>query len=227
MADKIRLLLACSDPESRACLTDRLSDTEFETVLASNFEESSSALATQPVSMVFCEDRLPGGGFPKLLKKVKDSGTSTPVVVLSRTGDWEEYLRALRLGAFDMVTPPYDRVAIHMAAYNALQESRISRGAREVEALPHTPPKSALRAAARAAAFAAGGGSMLHARKEYPSGRKQAADPLPGTERNGAGEESLSTNNSFPKPEGEVLGSDAPSGNQETDGLVSEKGGEG
>jgi DNA-binding response OmpR family regulator len=227
MADKIRLLLACSDPESRACLTDGLSDTEFETILAPNFEESSSALAKQPVSIVFCEDRLPGGGFKKLMKEVKDSGTCTPVVVLSRTGDWEEYLKALRLGAFDMVTPPYDRVAIRMVAYNALHESRISRGARDVEALPHMAPKRALRAAARAATYTAGGGPMQTARNEYRSGQRQAADPLSGAGRNGAGEESLSTNNSVTNTESEALGRDAHSGNHETSGSVSKKGGGG
>jgi DNA-binding NarL/FixJ family response regulator len=224
MADKIRLLLACSDPKSRAHLTDSLNDTEFETILASSCEESSGVLARQPVSMVFCEDWLPGGGFPKLLKDVKESGTSTPVVVLSRTGDWEEYLAALRLGAFDMVIPPYERVAIHTVAYNALHESRVSRGARDVEALPHKVPKSALRAAAHAAHAAyAGQGGALHGSPEYRSGREQAADSLPGAEKNGVGEESLSTGSSLKNPEGAVQSGDTPSDNQETDGSVSKK----
>ncbi len=226
MADKISLLLACSDPMSREYLTDSLDDAEFETILASNCEESSGVLAQQPVSMVFCEDRLPGGGFRRLLNEVKRSGTSTPVVILSRTGDWEEYLAALRLGAFDMVIPPYERVAIHTVAYNALHESRVSRGARDVEALPHIAPKSALRAAAHAAHAAyTGQGGALHGSPEYRSGHEQAAGALPGTERAGVGEESLSTNNSLANPDGGVPADDVTSRNQEADGSVSKSSG--
>jgi DNA-binding NarL/FixJ family response regulator len=224
MADKIRLLLACSDPVSRARLADNLNDTEFEAILASDFEESSTVLAKQPVSMVFCEDQLPGGGFTRLLKAVKHSGTSTPVVVLSRTGDWEEYLKALRLGAFDMVIPPYDRVAIHTVAYNALHECRIARGARGVEALSHMPPQSALRASAKSAhgkAFAGPGATQHSAGREFPFGRKEAAAGLPGAKKTGTGEESLSTNSSVPDTQSGFTDGVASPGSQETDRSVS------
>jgi CheY-like chemotaxis protein len=226
MADKIRLLVACSDPESRAHLTDSLKDTEFETILASNCEESSRVLGKQPVSMVFCEDRLPGGGLPGVLNEVKLSGTSTPVVVLSRTGDWEEYLAALRLGAFDMVTPPYQRTAIHTVAYNALHESRVSRGARDVEALPHMVPRGALRAAvgaARAAANASQGPAPRASQNEYRPVRKEAAGSLPGTEKSGMGEEKLSTSKSLTNVQSAAASGEAPLGNHETDASVSKK----
>jgi DNA-binding NtrC family response regulator len=225
MADKIRLLLACSDPVSRAHLANSLNHTEFETIIASDFEESSTVLAKQPVSMVFCEDQLPGGGFPKLLQAVKHSGTSTPVVVLSRTGDWEEYLNALRLGAFDMVIPPYDRVAIHTVAYNALHECRVSRGARAVEALPHMPPRSALRAAAGAAhavAYAGPRAALRDSRKAFGAGREQAADSQPGSGKKLPNEENLTLSSSLSNCRGGAPGNDPPSGKQEADSSVSE-----
>jgi DNA-binding NarL/FixJ family response regulator len=225
MADKIRLLLACSDPVSRAHLAESLKDTEFETILAFNCAESSNLLAKVPVSMVFCEDQLPGGGFPKLLNLVKHGGTNTPIVVLSRTGEWEEYLNALRLGAFDMVIPPYDRVAIHTVAYNALHESRVSRGDRGVEAIVHMPPSSALRSAAGTARAAYGGQgpNPRASRNAFGLGHEQAAGSLPGIEKKLGKEESLSSSSSPTSRGRGVPRDDAPSGNQEADGSVAEE----
>jgi len=174
MADKIRLLLAGSDPESRKRLTHTLGE-EFETISASNVQESSSLLAQHTFSLVFCEDLLPGGGFPRLMNEVKRSGTSTPLVVLSRTGEWEEFLAALRLGAFDMVIPPYERLAIHTVAYHALQESRVSRGNRSVEALPRMAPRSALRAASRSRLAQPYSGSS-GAQHGFPNERRSVLD---------------------------------------------------
>jgi DNA-binding NtrC family response regulator len=168
LENKARLLLACSDPESRERVTELLRESEFRTVSAGTFQESSGVLARQGVSVVFCEERLPGGGFPKLLSEVKRSGVRIPVVVLSRTGEWEEYLAALRLGAFDMVTPPYDRTTIRAAAYKALHESRVARRAGIDKALPREAPPGAAGPAglARHAAAGAVTGGMERASQE-------------------------------------------------------------
>ncbi|MDE3137618.1 MAG: hypothetical protein KGL59_13660, partial [Acidobacteriota bacterium] len=141
----------------------------------------------------------------------------------SRTGDWEEYLMALRLGVFDMVIPPYDRVAIHTVAYNALHECRVSRGARAVEALPHMPPRSALRAAAaQAAAYAGPGATLRDSRKGFGAGRERAADSLPGSGKRLPNEENLSSSSSISNCRGGAPGNDPPSGKQEADRSVSE-----
>jgi CheY-like chemotaxis protein len=195
MADKIRLLLACSDPESRKRLTHTLGE-EFETISASNVQESSSLLAQHTFSLVFCEDLLPGGGFPRLMNEVKRSGTSTPLVVLSRTGEWEEFLAALRLGAFDMVIPPYERLAIHAVAYNALQESHVSRGNRSVEALPRMAPRSALHAASRsslAQPYPGSSGPRHGFPNEHRSVPDRSNDNLPAAAENWPRKKSLST----------------------------------
>lgn len=223
MADKVRLLLACSDPENRERLTHTL-DEKFETIPSTNVEESSNLLAREPVSLVFCEDRLPGGGFPGLQNQIKRSGTSTPVVVLSRTGDWDEYLAVLRLGAFDMVIPPYERLAIQTAAYNALQESRVSRGARAVEALPRIGPARALQPAeARAFASAAGARNGLDERR---TARERSKDDLPAAARNRTSEkETLTMCIGFAGSHDKIPDDGPAKENEGNSGIVAETGG--
>lgn len=227
MGDKVRLLLACSDPDCRKHLSNTL-DQEFETIHATNVAESSSLLAQEPVSVIFCEDRLPGGGCSCLLNEIKRSGTITPVVVLSRTGDWEEYLAVLRLGAFDMVIPPYERLAIQTAAYGALQESRVSRGARAVETLPRIAPTGPLRAVPRAAkvrAYAAAG-----ARSAIPVERRPALEraknviPSPAENRQSEKERS-SMRESFAESQGKVHQERLPRECEGSSGPSSEMGG--
>jgi DNA-binding NtrC family response regulator len=227
MAEKVRLLLACSDMGSRDRLTHTLGE-EFETLPATNVEESSSLLAQELVSLVFCEDRLPGGGCSGLLNEIKRSGTCTPVVVLSRTGDWEEYLAVLRLGAFDMLTPPYERLAIQTAAYNALQESRVVRGARAVEALPRMAPRSALRAApnsAHARAYAAAGAPSGIPGERTPA-REQAENGLPAAAENRTTErESFSMREGSTTKQGRVPDKKPAEENSKNSGIATGTGG--
>ena len=226
MADKIRLLLACSDPVSRKRLTHTLGE-EFETISAANVQESSSLLAQHTFSLVFCEDLLPGGGFPRLMNEVKRSGTSTPLVVLSRTGEWEEYLAALRLGAFDMVIPPYERLAIHTVAYSALQESRVSRGNRSVEPLPRMAPRSPLGTAPRSSLtqpYPGSSGAQRALPGERRSVRERSNDNFPAAGESWPRKKSLSTRNCSADTHSVPGESSVPENDGRT-GIASEMGG--
>lgn len=120
MAEK--LLVACSDRQTSDSLAACIRGMRSQPVFASTVEESCDILAREPIALVFCEDSLPGGGFPELLEGMKELGEGPLVVVVSRTGEWREYAKALRFGAFDMIVPPFDRVAVEETVSKALCE---------------------------------------------------------------------------------------------------------
>lgn len=107
-----QVLIACGDPETRRSLVDIFTQSELEPVLACTVCEAHASLALQPISLTFCEDRLPGGGYGELLRKTQLSGSHIPLVVVSALGDAEQYLRAMEQGALDYITPPYRRADI-------------------------------------------------------------------------------------------------------------------
>ncbi len=64
-------------------------------------------LADQRIDLIFCATQLNDGSFREVLRAMEFDQSRLPVVVFSRVGEPEEYLEAMRLGAFDFIAPPY------------------------------------------------------------------------------------------------------------------------
>lgn len=104
-------LVACSDPCNRNALLDALSAPGVTVQQAATIMEAKRILSAT-TAVVFCEDRLPGGGYPELLRAIQQGQLQIPLVVASTSGGPEQYLEAMELGADDYITPPYQRHVI-------------------------------------------------------------------------------------------------------------------
>ena len=62
---------------------------------------------TKPYALVVLDLMLPGAYGLDVLKKMRSSGSSVPVLVLSARNDTRDKVRALQLGADDFVTKPF------------------------------------------------------------------------------------------------------------------------
>jgi DNA-binding NtrC family response regulator len=100
-----QVLVAFADPEQRQAISAFLTQYGFCPVVANSIREITAALAEQRLSLIFCSSELPDGSFRDVLAEVHRT-TKVPVVVASRTGCWEEYLKALQQGAFDLIATP-------------------------------------------------------------------------------------------------------------------------
>ena len=100
-----QVLVAFADPEQRQVISAFLTQCGFCPVVANSIREITAALAEQRLSLIFCSSELPDGSFRDVLAEVHRT-TKVPVVVASRTGCWEEYLKALQQGAFDLIATP-------------------------------------------------------------------------------------------------------------------------
>jgi two-component system response regulator MtrA len=61
----------------------------------------------KPYALVVLDLMLPGAYGLDVLKKLRSSGSSVPVLVLSARNDTRDKVRALQLGADDFVTKPF------------------------------------------------------------------------------------------------------------------------
>jgi len=91
-------------------------------VLSASVERSRGLLARRPVSLIFCDDELPDGSVARLLEEVRNGHSRIPVVVISRLENWDEYLRAMRLGAFDYISSPLRRGEVERVVAKALED---------------------------------------------------------------------------------------------------------
>ena len=99
-------LVVSSDVEVRRKLGEILGQCGLAPIFASTVTESGMALAGHEVFIVICDDSLSDGKYVDIVKLVGQSGTKVLVVVVSRTGEWPEYLTAIRAGAFDYLAYP-------------------------------------------------------------------------------------------------------------------------
>lgn len=99
-------LVVSSDDNVRRKLAETLGQCGLAPVFASTVAESGMALAGHEIFIVLCSDRLDEGEYEDIVKLVVRSETKVPVIVVSRTGGWPEYLTAINGGAFDYLAYP-------------------------------------------------------------------------------------------------------------------------
>jgi DNA-binding response OmpR family regulator len=122
MPGALEVLVACSRSEDREALTRILVRRGLKPVLASSVEKSCGILARRPVRLAFCDDELPDGSVGSVLEEIHQSAKRVPVIVISRLENWDEYLRAMRLGAFDYISSPLRRSEVEQVIRRALDE---------------------------------------------------------------------------------------------------------
>lgn len=76
----------------------------------------------QPFGAALAEEQLPDGDFRAVIDEMRRQSTHPPVVVVSRRDDWEFYLSAVRMGAFDSVAFPPTPGELERVLWTALRE---------------------------------------------------------------------------------------------------------
>jgi DNA-binding NtrC family response regulator len=73
--------------------------------------------------MVLCNDALTDGDYRAVLREVRRTDGEVPVIVLAHAAEWESYLMALGLGAFDYICCPPDPNEANKIIWAALEET--------------------------------------------------------------------------------------------------------
>ena len=106
MDGSLPALVVSSDPQNRSILVSILGKEGLHTREASRLSECPELLSRQNVALIFCERHLADGTYRELVSAVRTLNHKAPLIVTSRSADWDEYLEALRQGAFDLIASP-------------------------------------------------------------------------------------------------------------------------
>jgi len=120
-------LVVSSDEEVCRKLAKSLGQCGLAAIFASTVVESRIALAGREVFVVLCNECLADGTYEDIVEFVRRSHTRIPLVVVSRTGEWPEYIRSVDRGAFDYVAYPPIREELQRVIRNALVWNRQNR----------------------------------------------------------------------------------------------------
>lgn len=122
------VLVVCTSEECRQALLDAVAQADMLPILCESLEEAFDAIQQGDIRVVSCDDRLPPLAVEAIVDFAQKQRKPIPVVVTSRTGEWEEFLQALRLGAFDYLALPPRLEEVRRVLGLAVAESRRIRG---------------------------------------------------------------------------------------------------
>jgi DNA-binding NtrC family response regulator len=104
----------------------------YATLVAAGGDEALDVLHREPIDCVVLDLEMPGTDGFDVLRRLKQQGIETPVIVYTGTGSYDRCVQAVRLGAYGFIdkAEPIERVVHEI-------ESAVSRGrlVREVRSL--------------------------------------------------------------------------------------------
>ncbi len=124
MREQWDVLVASSSMEDRTSLLHILDSLSLNVISCSAIDQARKVLSRQEVPLVFCDEYLSDGCYRDLLSSDMAGRKAPRVVVTIRTGEWDEYLSAMRLGAFDAIRCPLHPTDVELVVLRAMRENR-------------------------------------------------------------------------------------------------------
>jgi two-component system nitrogen regulation response regulator GlnG len=122
-----RILIVDDDESVRWVLKKALEKEGLAVVLAKDAAEGFAALAEGGISLVLMDIRMPGMSGLDALDRIRREGQSAAVIIMTAQATMQNAIEAMRRGAYDYVTKPFDLDEVAILAKKALDVRRLSQ----------------------------------------------------------------------------------------------------
>jgi DNA-binding NtrC family response regulator len=134
------VLIVDDEPGVREGLVRAVASRGHTPVPAASLADARRLLETEPIECVLLDVRLKDGDGLDLLRELRSGKhADTPVIMATAYGDSERTIEAMKAGAFEYVTKPFDLPLLLGAVERAVKKRALSRAAPEVAATPGGP----------------------------------------------------------------------------------------
>lgn len=121
-------ILIVEDKKSMADMLAKTFEAEgFEVRTAYSVKEGIASISSVDVDIVVTDLRLPDGDGFEILKAVKERFLLVPVIVMTAHGSIEIAVKAVKEGAYDFITKPFDPDHLLLILKRALQEKTVQK----------------------------------------------------------------------------------------------------
>jgi len=127
-----RILIVDDDESVRWVLKKSLEKEGLETVLAKNAAEGLERLKEGDIAIVLMDIRMPGMNGLEALDTIHADGRGVSVIIMTAQATMQNAIEAMRRGAFDYITKPFDLDEVNLLVKKAIEVRRLSQ---EVTAL--------------------------------------------------------------------------------------------
>ncbi len=122
-----RVLVIEDDETVRDVLRSFLGQKGFEVTLAENGESGLDVLRAEKFDLIFSDLVMPGISGMDVLKEVVASKIAVPVVVMTAFGTVQTAVEAMRIGAFDYITKPFNLDELMIVLDKALSVAKLQK----------------------------------------------------------------------------------------------------
>jgi len=127
-----KVLIADDDESVRWVLKKSLEKEGLETVLAKDATEALERLKEGDIAIALMDIRMPGMSGFEALDKIQSEGRGVSVIIMTAQATMQNAIEAMRRGAFDYITKPFDLDEVNLLVRKAIDVRRLSQ---EVSAL--------------------------------------------------------------------------------------------
>ena len=122
-----KILIVDDDKDMQVILADLLKLEGYETIIAGNGREAVKAARANLPEMVLLDVRLPGMDGMEALEEIKKICKNSMVIMLTGYGDIKDAVKAIKIGAFDYITKPFEEDDFVNKVSEALESYHVSQ----------------------------------------------------------------------------------------------------
>jgi two-component system response regulator AtoC len=137
LPERKQILVVDDEPNLRRVLTALLVRDDYDVHAAEDGNQALEILGEHHIDMVLTDLRMPRMDGMELLRHVRAMDEELPVVIVTAHGTVDNAVEALKTGAFDYITKPFDQTEVRTIVRKALRTRDLA--AAEATRLPESP----------------------------------------------------------------------------------------
>src|SRR5580704_17514876 len=110
--DHRRILVVEDDPETAGQLVEQLSTSGYQVDLATCGNDALSRGAASEYAVITIDRMLPDIDGIAVMRRLRDGGIATPILIISALGEVDDRVRGLRAGGDDYLVKPFSFVEL-------------------------------------------------------------------------------------------------------------------
>jgi two-component system NtrC family response regulator len=124
---KSSILLIDDDDSLRRVIEFSLAEAGYKVQAAASGEEGLRLFGKEPFDAVITDITMPGMNGMEVLSRVRERDDTLPVILITAYGTIESAVLAMKQGAFDYITKPFNRDELRMTLDRALRMRRLEK----------------------------------------------------------------------------------------------------
>lgn len=121
----LKILIADDDQSILWVLEKLLTEKGLDVVKAKDGKEAAEALSKNAVSIAVLDINMPGKDGLRLLTEAREAGSAVSFIIMTAESSMKNTLEAMKLGAFDYVTKPFDLGEMEIVVERAIENLKL------------------------------------------------------------------------------------------------------